>query len=139
MKFSGRLVPLLVVGLWLACDQPEVEPYYSLEQIDGCSSVLARAVTADSCFTYLFDSNLIIDFCVTANCCPDSDRFVLSADIISNNISITVQDTAADLCRCICPYLVHAEFCELPLDDYLVRVLVGTDSLIYEETVQRSK
>lgn len=138
MKYSSLFIPVLILGLWLACDRSTgPEQHHLLYQISGCGGELAKSFVADSCFTYQFDTDLVIDFCVTANCCPDSSRFALSHEIIHDNITITVQDTAARLCRCICNYVIHTEFYELPLEHYIVRVNVDTSHVAYEESVRR--
>ncbi|MFB0515087.1 MAG: hypothetical protein ACETWG_00600 [Candidatus Neomarinimicrobiota bacterium] len=77
---------------------------------------------------------------MSANCCPDSNRFTLSSKISKDLISITVLDTASKICRCICPYTIHAEFNDLPRDFYDVHITADTyyDTLIYQESVQRN-
>jgi len=133
---------ILFLGAFLAC-QPSTGPQkwdgeYQLYQANGCQSgELSKAAVGDSCFSYQFDADLIIDFRVSANCCPDSNRFVLSTDIRSDTIAISVQDTAANLCLCTCNYIVHAEFYDMPEDMYYVNVLAGDGQLLYKKEVWR--
>lgn len=139
MKYSSLVIPVLVLGAWLACDRstgPEQE--HLLYQITGCGGGLAKSFVADSCFSYQFGTDLIIDFCVTANCCPDSNRFDLSYETRHDTIAIAVQDTAARLCRCICPYVIHAEFHELPLDHYTIQCMYDNRVAYNEEVHQGS-
>ncbi len=74
----------------------------------------------DSIFTYSFTTSLILDFSVQANCCPDSNRFFISHSVVSDTITVLVSDTAGNNCRCICPYIVHTEFKNLPGDHYII-------------------
>ena len=135
-------MPILFLGAFLAC-QPSTEPQtwdgeYQLYQVNGCQGGgLSKSITGDSCFDYQFDTDLILDFCVNANCCPDSNRFDLSYEIKHDTIEVAVKDTAADLCRCICSYIIHAEFYDLPEDKYYVNVLTGDGQLAYEQYVHR--
>jgi hypothetical protein len=78
----------------------------------------------DSCFSYQFHDVLTVDFCITANCCPDSNRFSLGRTIDDNAIIVTVEDTAANLCRCVCRHWIHAEFDDLAGDQYRFLVCV---------------
>ena len=106
-------------------------------QLDGCArGSLQKESEADSCFTWSFTENLTADFCVKANCCPDTDRFQLDYSIEAGAIHVTVQDTAQNLCRCICPYLIHAEFSELEKDSYHFFVEYN-DSVLYDMQVIR--
>ncbi len=136
------LLPVLLFGAFLAC-QPSTESQqwggeFQLYQANGCQSgELSKAAVGDSCFAYQFDTDLILDFRVSANCCPDSNRFVLSTDMRSDTIAISVQDTAANLCLCTCNYIVHAEFYDMPEDMYYVNILAGDGQLLYEEEVWR--
>lgn len=136
------LLPVLLFGAFLACQSAtESQQWggeFQLYQANGCQSgELSKAAVGDSCFSYQFDADLILDFRVSANCCPDSNRFVLSTDIRSDTIAITVQDTAANLCLCICNYIVHAEFYDMPEDMYHVNIVAGDGQLLYEEEVWR--
>lgn len=97
------------------------KPETALYQVGGCGgSPLRKAALVDSCFDYTFNEKLSIDFCVSGNCCPDSNRFVIQSGIIGDQITIAVTDTAENLCRCICPYQLHAEFSHLPESSYRV-------------------
>jgi hypothetical protein len=87
-------------------------------QILGCRSGLSK-VSDDSCFSYQFEKTLRLEFCLTGNCCPDSNRFRLSSKIRNDTIFVVAADTAAHLCRCVCTYKIRAEFEDLPLDHYV--------------------
>lgn len=118
-----------IILLWIACiffscsdksTGPENQQTALLYQIAGCQhGGLAKSSLSDSCFSYQFQKDLVIDFCASANCCPDSNRFRLSYGIRNDTIAVVVADTAANLCYCICGYIIHAEFRDLPLDEYL--------------------
>lgn len=109
-----------------------------LFQIDGCQrGGLQKRSDEDSCFVYNFnEQTLSVDFCVTANCCPDSDRFIFDYTVEKDLIHVTVTDTADNLCRCICPYMIHTEFTDLPLDAYRYKVDYD-DQTIYNKQVSR--
>ncbi len=99
---------------------PENQQSGLLYQIRGCQhGGLAKLSSSDSCFSYQFKKDLVMDFRVTANCCPDSNRFSLSYGIRNDTIAVVVVDTAANLCYCICRYFIRAEFRDLPLDRYI--------------------
>ncbi|MGE5805055.1 MAG: hypothetical protein ACM34M_04630 [Ignavibacteria bacterium] len=74
----------------------------------------------DSSFEYTFFDSLFIDFSLPGNCCPDSNRFLVFQNINQDTIYISVEDTAANLCLCICNYHIYAEFSDLPEDHYVV-------------------
>jgi hypothetical protein len=88
---------------------------------------LAKGTGLDSLFTYSFTDKLLIDFSVFSNCCPDSNRFAVTYAIAADTIVIAVADTAQNLCRCICTYMIHAEFAGLQRDHYVVRCKIGND------------
>jgi hypothetical protein len=110
---------------WMSCFHQSTNPESQqaqglIYQIRGCQTALAKNLAAnDSCFSYHFERTLRLDFCLSGNCCPDSNRFRLSYKIRSDTIFVAVADTAAQLCRCICIYMIHAEFDDLPMDHYL--------------------
>ena len=106
-------------------------------QIPGCqNNVLAKSAIDDSCFNYTFNQILIVDFCVSANCCPDSNRFDLSDKISNDTIFVAVTDTAAQLCHCICDYKIHFEKYNLPLNSYLFYCSYN-DEILYAVRVIR--
>ena len=89
-------------------------------QIPGCGNhTLAKSTFSpeDYSFVYQFDSKLIIEFVVMANCCPDSDRFDLSYNVNKDTIFVVVEDTARNLCYCTCPYTIHLEI-NNPLENH---------------------
>lgn len=107
-------------------------------QVPGCNptSSLKKDSLIDSCFQYSFTDTLEVEFCVPGNCCPDSDRFVTNYSIHSDTIFVTVTDTAAHLCHCICDYIIHLEISGLPNDEYLF--YCDCQDLQYNEIVIRS-
>lgn len=131
---------LLCAFFFLSCIHHSTESHQHavLYQVSGChNNVPSKSAFEDSCFSYHFQDPLTIDFCVRSNCCPDSQRFRLDYDIRRDTIVVTVTDTAAHLCRCICPYLIHAEFFDLPLDSY-VFYCHYSDEIVYKEVVRKS-
>jgi hypothetical protein len=102
-------------------------PIFSYETSKCVTHGLAKGTETalDSIFMYSFDQNLTMDFSVLANCCPDSGRFILNHVIKMDTILITVIDTAQNLCDCICTYMIHTQFTDLPLDQYIVRCRIG--------------
>ena len=108
-------------------------------QIPGCGNhTLAKSTFApeDSSFVYQFDSKLIIEFGVMANCCPDSNRFDSSFEINSDTIFVTVEDTARHLCRCTCPYTIHLEINNLQENHYYF-YCEYYDKIIYTEEIYK--
>jgi hypothetical protein len=101
-------------------DSPGQQVRATLNQLKGCQSDLSNnATVSDSCFSYQFAKKLIVDFCLLGNCCPDSDRFSFSCEVRTDTIFVVAVDTAANLCNCLCNYVNHAEFDNLPLDHYV--------------------
>lgn len=111
-----------------------------LYQIPGCAGhkpALAELTAADSCFSYEFETSLIVEFCITANCCPDSNRFELSFEVVDDTITVVIADTAANLCRCVCTYHIHAEFTNLPLNRYHITCQKSSGQILYKRDVWR--
>ncbi|MFB0515089.1 MAG: hypothetical protein ACETWG_00610 [Candidatus Neomarinimicrobiota bacterium] len=137
------LLPILLLfGVFPACDSStESKPWngqVQLTPINGCQSgSLSKAFVGDSLFSYQFDDDLLLDFRVTGNCCPDSNRFVLAHEIMGKSITIIVADTAADLCFCTCSYLIHTEFYDMPEDMYVVHVVTDDGEIIHAKEVWR--
>lgn len=110
-----------------------------LYQIEGCQRTgVEKSFPGDSCFSYMFTEDLTVDFCVSANCCPDSNRFALSYKISGDTIAAAIADTAANLCRCTCTYVIHAEFSRLRLDRYVL-VCTYEGITVYKEGVYRTR
>lgn len=86
---------------------------------------LPKSAVSDSSFNYSFSDKLVIDFSVTANCCPDSNRFTVSSFPGPDTIVVAVIDTAQNLCKCLCPYTIHAEFGNLTNDHYVICCTLG--------------
>jgi hypothetical protein len=128
----------LILSL-LACSESTTKPKTEslVYQVGRCQHTVGSAALAeDSCFTASFAQDLLIDLCLVANCCPDTNRFALSNQISNDTILIVAADTAASLCRCLCNYKARAEFHNLPLSQYLV-LCSYKDSNIYREIVIR--
>jgi hypothetical protein len=111
-------------------------------QMPGCKSgqLGKSSLSADSCFTYQFHDALDVYFCATANCCPDTNRFLIKHEIQSDTILVTIADTAAHLCRCNCSYMLHAEFLNLRGDQYVFvcqRNDYSNSIVLYSTTVRR--
>jgi hypothetical protein len=110
-------------------------------QAAGCHRQFFRGTANDSCFSYQFHAALVVEFCVLGNCCPDSDRFTFKHTISHDTIMVTIADTAAHLCRCVCPYVLHMEFRDLPGDSYVFYCSEGDSSdlvVLYSERVRRN-
>jgi len=106
-------------------------------QVGGCNgSPLAKIAINDSCFSYSFNDTLKVDFCVTANCCPDSQRFATDYDIKSDTIFVTVADTAARLCHCVCNYTIHLDIVGLSENQYVFHCNYY-DEIVYNENVNK--
>ncbi|MEE9464528.1 MAG: hypothetical protein V3W14_02990 [Candidatus Neomarinimicrobiota bacterium] len=143
MKYAFSSILLFsLISLFSSCE-PTTEPVpwegnYQLSESGGCKRQnLGLGTIVDSCFVYQFDNNLILDFCVTANCCPDSNRFEFSQEVRDDSIIIVVDDIAEDLCFCVCPYVIRAEFYDLPKDMYYVHVLMANGELVRDEQIWR--
>jgi hypothetical protein len=112
-----------------------------LYQVGGCQSHVADEVSQiDSCFTYQFIEKLDVDFCMPANCCPDSNRFAFSYSVKNDTIFMVVTDTAERNCYCFCSYTIHAEFENLPLTRYVFYCTRPDDGdkVYYNQVVYRS-
>jgi hypothetical protein len=119
----SALVVIIALPLCLISCKGSTEPLiprFVAQQVPGCSASLNKTVIGDSCFSYQFHDALTMEFCMTGNCCPDSNRFSFRHSLIQDTILIVVSDTAAHLCRCTCNYLLRAEVNNLERDDYLV-------------------
>ncbi|OGU35431.1 MAG: hypothetical protein A2068_07870 [Ignavibacteria bacterium GWB2_35_6b] len=115
----------------------EKEVKFNSYQISGCNhNLFGKKSTADSCFVYSFDDKLEIDFCVPGNCCPDSNRFVTNYELNSDTLFLSVTDTAANLCRCMCNYIIHAEISGLHKDKYIFYCNIG-GRIIYNEQIRK--
>jgi hypothetical protein len=127
-----------LVFLCLSCNEKSTSPdsqsaiSFSSHYGKCLSQGLPKSSSLDSVFTYSFTDSLVIDFSVNANCCPDSNRFVVTQRAGPDTLVISVADTAGNLCYCICTYMVHASFENLPNDHYVVRCRVG-NSQGYED------
>jgi hypothetical protein len=130
--------------IWSGCAR-SVSPdnvQSSIVQVPGCMSAQPGKASAssDSCLTYLFQNTLFIDFCATGNCCPDSNRFEIKHEIRGDTIAVTIADTTVALCRCMCKYILHAEFYDLPRDQYVFlckRADASSSILMYSATVYK--
>ncbi len=146
-RFGLLLLLSAVAGMLVTCSEKSTGPgnqeiRANLYQIKGCLSglKLTQAGIADSCFGYQFGDTLSVEFCLTGNCCPDSNRFALTSELKGDTIFVAAMDTAEALCLCICNYRVHADFMNLPLSRYVFVCTRSDDSgkVYYSETVSRN-
>jgi len=127
----NKLTLISLIGitafLFLSCKEKsttsdESPPIAFSSSSSNClTQTLQKGSMLDSVFTSTFQNTLIIDFSVRANCCPDSNRFVISQSLSHDSILVAVTDTAQNNCRCNCMYMVHCEIAGLPQDRYIVR------------------
>lgn len=150
MKTEFQAVVLIVLAfLWFSCKEKISDPgspgkeTFSYTASACLAHGLAKGSALDSVFEYSFQQSLIVDFSAWSNCCPDSGRFSLSYAVRTDTIIVTVLDTAAHLCHCLCPYMLHVELADLPLDRYIVRCRIGNgqnyDDPIHLVPVNRSE
>jgi hypothetical protein len=132
MKITAMIVTLgFIVFLCFSCKDKSTNPgtqspiSFSSQSSKCLSNGLSKNSGLDSVFTYSFTQNLIIDFSVNTNCCPDSNRFNISNIIGTDTLIVSVADTARSLCNCICLYMIHVEFGNLSNDHYVVRCRIG--------------
>ena len=144
LKLTPFLIIPLLITLSISCSEKniietgDVDVVFSSHQISGCnSSGLRKTTNEDSCFAYSFNDTLKLDFCVTGNCCPDSQRFLTDYKINSDTILVSVSDTAAHLCRCFCNYTIHVELSNLSKAKYLF--VCDYEKLKYRESVNNLK
>lgn len=86
------------------------------------SDGLTKVASIDS-LSYSFVDSLVIDYFIGANCCPDSNRFVLGYGINQDTIAIQIADTAQSVCKCVCFYDTHFAFSNLSSDHYFLRLI----------------
>jgi hypothetical protein len=150
---KNRMALIVIILAWITitlmnCSHQSTNPENRqaqgvIYQVRGCQSELSKNLaSSDSCFSYQFEKTLHLEFCLTGNCCPDSNRFWLSNKLRNDTIFVVAADTAAQLCRCICIYKIHAEFDELPLDHYVfycMREDYSSQLVHYREHVYRQQ
>ncbi|HUI29832.1 MAG TPA: hypothetical protein VLX91_06410 [Candidatus Acidoferrales bacterium] len=148
MKKIGLFFLLAISsGILITCSDKSSDPgkqqvKTSLTQVGGCGShQLGKVSMWDSCFTYQFDQNLEVNFFLSGNCCPDSNRFLLSNRISNDTIFVVAMDTAAQVCNCVCNYTINAKFENLSLSHYVFYCTRADDSnrVYYAKDVYRSK
>ena len=137
--FSVFIIFIIVLYI-LSCSETTVpqkaDVNFVAYQIPGCNkNALSKTANPDSCFNYSFDKTLKIDFCVTGNCCPDSNRFISSYKLKSDTIFVTVKDTAANNCDCFCNYKFKLEFKNLKKDSYIF--YCDYNNLKYRELIKK--
>jgi hypothetical protein len=145
MKDQGSVVLVISVlcVVMLACEK-STEPTASnviAFQVPRCQQELRKSATTDSCFSYQFHDALVVDFCAMGNCCPDSNRFSFKHMISHDTIMVTIADTARPLCNCLCTYVLHMEFPDLPGDSYVffcTREDYSDRLVFYSERVHRN-
>lgn len=124
---------------------PETLVNVAIAQKPGCAAdILAKAAGWPECFSYQFQDTLKIDFCVSGNCCPDSNRFTYEYAMYGDTIKVAVADTAERRCRCICRYMIQLKipgllknqyrfYCKYPDDDETA------EYCLYDEEIVRGK
>ncbi len=132
MKKTLVLAAIVLIGLVAAsCKEksanstPDEGVKFHYEASGCIGAGLPKPAVNDSSFSYTFTDKLTVDFVVTSNCCPDTNRFTVASIPGSDTLTIAVTDTAGHNCRCLCPYLIHAEFANLPGNHYVVRCTLG--------------
>lgn len=141
---TTAIILFILLATVPACDnsvKPGGDPA-TIVELPGCKSpgLEKNAVLDDSCFSYDFHNVLTADFCIVANCCPDSNRFSIEHSFSKDTITVTVADTAARLCRCDCTHWLHAEFSDLEGDQFQFLVYLEDSSnaaLLYSVRLQR--
>lgn len=134
------LAGLSLISLTCSKSTEPAAPGIVAFQAPGCQQVVGGLSSPDSCFSYRYEDLLLVDFCATGNCCPDSNRFLIQCEIRQDTILVTIADTAANLCRCNCRYLLHVQLTELSLPSYqfvCVRKDESAGSVLYSERVYR--
>ena len=140
-RYYGFAVILFILLALLACSDSSTKPKVEsvAYQVGRCDHDMIRSLESDdTCFSAEFAQDLVIDLCLTANCCPDTNRFAMITQIRNDTAFVAVTDTAQHLCHCLCDYHAHAEFYGPPLSQYLV-ICSYQDSVIYSETVTRTQ
>ncbi len=133
----------IVAVIFINCHDSALQPETAAKiyQDGKCNgSALFKSAQGDSCFAYSFSNVLTIDFCVIGNCCPDSNRFTSTYSLTDDEITIKVKDTAPNLCKCLCRYIIHAEFYGLNSDSYKVICIDQTtneNKILYSKLVLR--
>lgn len=128
-KIFTTIIVGFIILISYSCEEKSTEslidsrPSFSYRYSKCTGVVTANRTSIDSSFTYTFTDKLIIDFSVVANCCPDSNRFIVSNTLRNDTLLITIVDTAEYGCKCLCPYFIHAEFENLFNDHYVVRCI----------------
>ena len=137
------LLSFIVAAFFVSCRDSALQPEASanIKQVGKCNgSGLLKSTQSDSCFVYSFSNVLTIDFCVIGNCCPDSNRFTSTYSLTNDEITIKIKDTAPNLCKCLCRYIIHAEFYDLDSGSYKVICIDGTNNgnkILYSKLVLR--
>ncbi len=125
--------------VFIACSDSTSPTNHSdvlFEQVPGCGNFNLPKLADDSGFSYTFDNTLKINLSLPANCCPDTNRFDYAHTINGDEINFIVIDTAAHLCKCICPYTIEIEIIDLQQDSYKF-ICTYDDSVYYNERVFR--
>jgi hypothetical protein len=134
-----NLVLLSIIFLFISGCSKGVDP--ELNQIVSSQATGCLKKAQDSSFSYIFDNILSVDFQISANCCPDSNRFIFEHNILSDTIRLYVTDIEETLCHCTCNYGLNTMFTELPLDRYQLiiyaRYKESDYQVMYSEKVYR--
>lgn len=113
----------------------------NLYQVGGCKShSLPKVSSSDTSFSYSFTDTLVVDFWAFGGCNTRPNLFALSYNIQDDTIFVTAIDTVLGS-KCLCRYLIQAEFANLPLDHYVFYGIVpGNESVLptYIEDVYKN-
>lgn len=147
MIFAGKnylLLAVLAAVVFLNCkdDIMQSEITANINQVGKCNSQGLNK-SASECFEYSFTNDLLIKFCVSGNCCPDSARFVTSYKISGEVITISIKDIAPNLCKCICNYTIQANLLNVNLDSYTIvclqETIEGTKELYNKKITRQNR
>jgi len=131
---------LLIISLmFISCSEstsPNNDSNIVFKQTPGCNNYNLLKAVNDSCFSYTFSNSLNIYLCLPANCCPDSNRFDYSYSLDNNSINLIALDTATNLCRCVCNYLVEIRINGLSENNYTFNCTLGDSLYYYEQLIK---
>ncbi len=139
------LAILLSILVLNSCLQNSLTPEFSssLKQVGKCAGnpLYKSLASTDSLFQYTFNKDLIIDFYVTGNCCPDSNRFECSSFHKEDSLIVYIKDIEENLCKCICKYKIHGEYKNITKDFITVKCIMKEkegNRVLFIQSVKRN-
>lgn len=131
------LIILFLVSFW-GCSDKGTVPDTSLDfQASDCLKVNGlKKSYPDSSFSYTFGDKLIVDFLVNADCLLFAPGLIMDYEISRDTIFVTVIEANPGFTDCLCPYMMHAEFNNLPGYRYFF-ICEFQNRIIYNELVIR--